>query len=563
MIMVAHSYGCQARWITETDGVLSGLTASRTWGSQRHQRCVVWKATEALTYYSNPAILYVADRQSNDPAIPRRPRQKMETLQQSKCTRRDFLTSLGAVGASLALAPYVFGKESQMTRTNVLLITVDDMDHYSLGATGCKIPGITPNIDALAAQGMLFEHAHITSAICQPCRSVLMTGRYPHRNGALGFQPINPDVPTLTESLRTAGYFNGIMGKVGHLAPRSKFCWDFVADKDEIGPGRDPGLYYKHSRAFLGQVRSADKPFFLMANSHDPHRPFPGSAQEAERMKRGNMKFPKASRYYKAEEVEVPGFLPDGIPDIRQEIAQYYSGVHRCDEIVGDVLRALKETGFEEDTLVILLSDNGMAFPYAKTNCYQRSTQTPFIARWPGRVKPNSVNRDDLVSGIDIMPTVLEAAGVELVRGMDGRSFLSLARGEKQEERDRVFTFITRTAGRNDYPMRCVRTKEFSYIFNAWSDGQTVFKNESQSGLTFKAMQAAAEHDEKVAARVKFFQYRVPEEFYDLQADSYELNNLIDAPEHKSTIDRMRAELLQMMMSTKDPMLEEFKKKIG
>ena len=450
-----------------------------------------------------------------------------------------------------------------MPRTNVLLITVDDMDYASLGVTGCKIPGITPNIDALASQGMLFEQGHVTSAICQPCRSVLMTGRYPHRNGALGFEPINPDTPTVTESLRAAGYINGIMAKVGHLDPQPKFCWDTVVEAKLLGQGRDPALFYKHAKEFFQQAKAAGKPFFLMANSQDPHRPFPGSAQKAATAKRTKWKPGKPSRYYKADEVEVPGFLPDGIADIKEEIAQYYSGVHRCDEIVGQVLRALKESGFEDDTLVIFLSDNGMAFPYAKTNCYQRSTQTPFIVRWPGSVKPDSVNHDDLVSGVDIMPTVLEAAGVELVRGMDGRSFLSLARGEEQGDRDKVFTFITRTAGRNDYPMRCVRTKKFSYIFNAWSDEKTVFKNESQSGLTFKAMQAAAEHDPKIAERVKFFLYRVREEFYDLEADPYELKNLINEPEHKSTIETMRGELLQMMISTNDPVLEEFKKQIA
>ena len=450
-----------------------------------------------------------------------------------------------------------------MSRTNVILITVDDMDYASLGVTGCKIPGITPNIDALAAEGIVFHQAHITTAICQPCRSVLMTGRYPHRNGAMGFQAINPDVPTLTESLRKAGYFNGIMAKVGHLAPESKFCWDAVVEAKSLGQGRDPALFYRHSKSFFEQARAADKPFFLMANSQDPHRPFPGSAQEAANAKRAKWNPGKPSRYYKPDEVEVPGFLPHGIADIKQEIAEYYSGVHRCDEIVGQVLRALKETGFEDDTLVILLSDNGMAFPYAKTNCYQRSTQTPFIVRWPGSIKPDSANHDDLVSGIDIMPTILEAAGAELVRGMDGRSFLSLATGEKQENRDKVFTFITRTAGRNDYPMRCIRTKKFSYIFNAWSDGETIFKNESQSGLTFKAMQAAAANDPKIAQRVKFFQYRVPEEFYDLEADPYEMDNRIADPEAKDEIEGLRAELLQMMVSTDDPVLKEFKKQIG
>jgi len=113
-------------------------------------------------------------------------------------------------------------------RVNVLLITADDMNYDSPGVTGCKVPDVTPNIDRLASEGMRFEHAHINIAVCQPARSVLMTGRYPHRNGAKGFEPIRSDVPTLQESLRAAGYLNGIMAKVGHLAPIEKFCWDTV-----------------------------------------------------------------------------------------------------------------------------------------------------------------------------------------------------------------------------------------------------------------------------------------------------------------------------------------------
>ena len=481
----------------------------------------------------------------------------MEVQATVKCSRREFLVGLGASATVAALAPSVLANQSAAPPTNVLLITVDDMSFDSLGVTGCKIPGISPNVDALAAQGIRFEHSHITSSICQPCRSVLMTGRYPHRSGALGFEPINVDVPTLGESMRAAGYHNGILAKQNHIQPTSKFCWDVIVGGSQLGSGRDPKLFYKHAKSFFGQAKSADKPFFMMANSQDPHRPFPDVARE-----QAKPEFPKASRHYKPDEVEVPGFLPRGIADIQREVAQYFSAVHRCDETVGELLRALKESGLEDSTLVMFLSDNGMAFPYAKTNCYFASTATPLIIRWPGKIKPGVVNRDDLVSGVDIMPTVLDAAGIEQIEGMDGRSLVPLLRGKKQDGRDKVFTFITKTAARRHFPMRCVRTKRYSYIYNAWSDGETVFLNESQGGLTFKAMKAAAEHDEKVAERVKFFQYRVLEELYDMDVDPNELNNLIDSPEHKTRVEKMRADVLEMMVSTNDPLLETFKKQV-
>ena len=124
-----------------------------------------------------------------------------------------------------------------------------------------------------------------------------------------------------------------------------------------------------------------------------------------------------------------------------------------------------------------------------------------------------------------------------------------------------VFTQFHQTAGRKRFPMRTVQDKRFGYIFNPWSDGKAVFKNESQSGRSFKAMKAAAGGDPKIAARVKLFQYRVVEEFYDFEKDPDALNNLIDNAEYKSQIDKMRAELLKWMIATGDPAKEAFEKR--
>lgn len=448
-------------------------------------------------------------------------------------------------------------------RLNVLLITVDDMNHDSSGVTGCKVPNITPNIDRLAAEGMRFEHAHMTIAVCQPARSVLMTGRYPHRNGARGFEPIRRDVPTLQESLRAAGYLNGIMAKVGHLAPIEKFCWDTVVPPEELGNGRDPELYYKHAKSFFEKAHNEKRPFFLMANSQDPHRPFAGSEQEASRANRRRAAGEAAavSRTYKPEEVIVPGFLPD-LPDIRTELAQYFTSVHRCDEAVGRILRALKESGQEDNTLVMFVSDNGMSFPYSKTNCYPASTRTPWIVRWPGKIKPGTVDKDHFISGIDFTPTILEAAGLKQIDGVDGRSFAGLLRGEKEDYRGGVFTLFFQTSGKNDYPMRAFQTSKYIYIWNPWSDGKTVFKNEPQAGLTFKAMQEAAKTDPAVAARVKLFLYRVPEEFYDVESDPCALKNLIDDPSVKDQVARFRNELSRKMTATGDPLAERFRKDV-
>jgi len=437
---------------------------------------------------------------------------------------------------------------------NVLLITADDMNYNSPGVYGCKLGDITPNIDRLAGQGLRFTRAHVTVAVCQPSRSVLMTGRYPHRNGAEGFQPIRDDVPTLQERLRQAGYLNGILAKNAHLAPRAKFCWDFYITPEQLGQGRSPALYYQYSKEFFENAKAAHKPFFLMANSQDPHRPFAGSQQE---LKNFGKHLPYSRQIEPAQAI-IPGFLPD-LPDVRKEVAEYFTSVYRCDQTVGEVLRALKETGFEDNTLVMFLSDNGMAFPFSKTNCYLTSTKTPWIARWPGQTKPGGVS-EQFISGIDYTPTILEAAGLPQIEGVDGRSFLPLLGGATQPGRDHVFTVFHETSARVRFEMRAVQELRYGYIFNAWSDGQTVFRNESQSGLTFRAMQQAARSDPNVAARVKLFLYRLPEEFYDFEADPDALCNLIGDPKYKPEIDRLRRLLAGHLARTADPLLAVFRK---
>src|SRR5574340_563015 len=453
--------------------------------------------------------------------------------------RRAFLQQVMAASACAAMPP---GRP-----LNFLLITADDMNWSTPGCFGGKVPNLTPNIDRLASQGLRFQRAHVTVAVCQPSRSVLMTGRYPYRNGAEGFNAIREDVPTLQEQLHAAGYMNGIMAKNGHLAPRAKFCWDFYITPDQLGQGRSPKDYYRYTKEFLEKAKVARQPFFLMANSQDPHRPFAGSDQE---MKNFGEHLPY-SRKIEPREAIVPGFLPD-IPKVRQEVSEYMTSAHRCDETVGQVLRALSESGMENDTLVMFLSDNGMSFPFSKTNCYLNSTRTPWIVRWPGKTKAGALNRQEFISGIDFTPTILQAAGLKQIDGVDGRSFLPLLTGARQQGRDRVFTVFHETCGKQRVEMRCVQDARFGYIYNAWSDGKRIFRNESQNGLTFNAMKEAAATDPRIAERVKLFLYRVPEELYDFQADPDGLRNLAGDPKYKPELERLRRMLRENMVRTGD-----------
>ena len=476
---------------------------------------------------------------------------------------RLFVISLLAFGflLSVGVAQDRSGRDAETAKRpqpNILLITADDLNYDSVGVYGCEVEGITPHIDKLASEGILFERAHVTIAVCQPCRSVLMTGRYPHHNGARGFQPIKKGVPTVTGVVREAGYFNGILGKTRHLAPAAQFAWDVKVEKTRLGTGRAPKRYYEEVVRFLKVAKERKQPFFLMANSHDPHRPFAGSQQEKNKAKRGKEEFPPASRYYKPKEVTVPGFLPD-LPQVRKELAQYFTSVHRCDETVGEILRALKESGMEDNTVVVFISDHGMAFPFAKTNVYFSSTKVPWIVRWPKKIEAGAIDETHFVSGIDFMPTVLDIAGVAGPKSMDGRTFLPLLRGKKQKGRVQVLTVFHRTAGRNNYPMRCLQNGRFGYIRNAWSDGKKVFRNESMAGLTFRAMKRAGANDPEIAARVKLFQLRVKEEFYDFEKDPNALNNLAADPRFTEVVAKMRAEMWAILERTGDPELPLFR----
>lgn len=465
-------------------------------------------------------------------------------------TRRLVLFTLAIAAISLIAAPL-----SAADRPNILLFTADDLNCDSVGVFGCKVKGTTPHIDKLASQGMRFERAHVNIAVCQPVRNVINTGRYSHRNGGEGFFNLRKKgLPVLPGVLREGGYAVGILSKVPHSTPYGDFAWDFSHSRNDTK--RNPHAYARFARQFFDKAKADGKPFYLMANSNDPHRPFNPAARRAQNRPKHEQNVP-ASRLFKPGEITVPGFLPD-LPDIRTEIADYYGCVRRCDDIVGAVLKELDDAGLADNTIVIFLSDHGIAVPFAKTNCWYHSTRTPLIVRWPGRVKPGAVDREHMVSTIDLMPTLLDVAGLKHPTGMDGRSITPLLEGKSQDGRDRVFTQFFMTSGRREYPMRAVNDKRFNYIFNAWGDGKTAFRNESQAGLTFKAMQAAGKDDPAIAARVELFVHRVPEELYDYENDPDALNNLLDTPHFRETRDRLRKELLAWMKETKDPLAEAF-----
>src|SRR5207245_7003655 len=165
---------------------------------------------------------------------------------------------------------------------------------------------------------------------------------------------------------------------------------------------------------------------FLNANITDPHRPFPGAAV-GEKAKAKAKAAAKAgappTKVYKPADVVVPSFLED-IPDVRKEVAQYFTGVARFDQSFGGLMEALATAGHADDTLVVFLSDHGMSFPFSKASVYRNGTWSPVLLRGPG-LKP-LVDRTHFVSSVDILPTVLELLGLPPLAGIDGRSGVPL-----------------------------------------------------------------------------------------------------------------------------------------
>ena len=177
-------------------------------------------------------------------------------------------------------------------------------------------------------------------------------------------------------------------------------------------------------------------------------------------------------------------------------------------------------------------------------------------------MKPGRYDKKHFISGIDYTPTVLDVLGLLPLEGMDGRSFLPILKGGSQEGRESVVTHINTIASKRSYAMRSVQTAKYGYIYNAWADGKTRFKNESQKGLTMNAMIAAAETDEALAARLKDFLYRTKEEFYDYENDPDALRNIIDDPTYADEIAQFRRLMLKDMKASNDNLIRQFQDEI-
>lgn len=457
-------------------------------------------------------------------------------------------------------------------RPNILLIVADDHGTDALGCYGNPVIR-TPHLDALAADGTRFTHAFCTSASCSPSRSVILTGQHNHRNGMYGLQhdmhhfQSFATVQSLPVRLAEAGYRTARIGKF-HVAPESVYAFQTVlsggAANDPASLGRSPVEMAEQTR---GVITARDpRPFFLYFAVDDPHRGnviLPNGRPSFETFPAPNPFGNRAAGYpgvtpvrYDPAKVIVPPFLPD-TPECRAELAEYYQAVSRLDQGVGRLVQLLREAGQYGRTLIVYLSDNGIAFPGAKTTLYDPGTRLPCLVRMPGRQRPGSV-QDAMVTWADLTPTLLEVAGAPAPAGdFDGRSFRAGLDGAPLRGWDEVYGSHSSHEITMYYPMRSVRTRRYKLIHNLASGLPFPFALDLIQSPTWVGVQrsGAAKYAHRPIAQ---FLRRPEFELYDLALDPHETVNLADQPEQQALKRELIEKLKDFQTATKDPWIHKW-----
>lgn len=445
-------------------------------------------------------------------------------------TRRSFLFS------SALLA--------QRRPMNVLFITADDLGLY-LGCYGEKRIA-TPNLDKFAADNVRFRTAYVAQASCSPSRSAMFTGLMPHFNGQYGLAnggfKLHEELrgATIPNLLKKSGYRTGIIGKL-HVEPDDSFLWDYRQKGNET---RRVRTVAPRAEAFMKQ----DSPFFLMVNYSDPHAFAKGEPRE----------------WYFPPEVEgVPekplapgaGTLFDwqrvDNPAQRERTANYLNAVARFDTGVGLLLAALDRTGKANETLVIIIGDHGAPFARGKTTVYESGLRVPFLVRWPGVSKPHV--SDKMVSTVDILPTILDAAGAAPPHKLHGVSLRGPVSDPGAKWREFLAAEFHFHGAKPFYPRRAIRDNRYKLIHNLLAG-----KAKPSTGIDGDTAFARSSADAPAEARQAFRTFSDPPEFelYDLETDPVEFHNLAGNPAHRAAEERLKKALLAWRKETADPALE-------
>lgn len=453
--------------------------------------------------------------------------------------------------AFLIGAAFVTSDASAAEKPNLLFLLSDDHSYPFVGCYGNDNVK-TPTLDRLAAEGMKFHRFFTAAPQCVPSRATLMTGRSPVAARMTRFSaPLPRDEITFPELLREkAGYFTGVCGRSYHLDGSAKQgpaiarvfqqrnLQTFAERVDYLRTGAD-GEVAGQVAEFLDQ-KPAEKPFFLWANFSDPHHVWNAPAE---------FRPDPAS-------LRLPAHWPD-LPGVREQLADYCAEVNRVDRTIAGVLDVLGKRSLLDNTLIVFAGDNGAALPHGKGSLYDPGSNVPLIVRWPGVVKAGGESRA-LLSGEDLGPTLLAAAGLEPHPRMSGVSFLALLQGEQHTPRKHIFIErgphgsapVSVNMSNSSYDLsRAVRSDRYKFIYNCtpWIPYSPV---DSAGGAAWAQIKAAAAEG-KLAPGVQATYFTTPRpvyELYDLDNDPSELNNLSGRPELAAVERELREALAEKMI---------------
>lgn len=411
---------------------------------------------------------------------------------------------------------------------NFLIFIADDHGEGDLSIYGHPVLE-TPNIDRIGREGMVFDRAFLTISSCSPSRSSILTGRYPHSTGAEDLHmPLPAKQTTFARALTAESYHNVAVGK-WHLGEAEKTHWAAIREC----AGAETAV------TAIEQLRQRpkDQPFFFWVASKDPHRPFDADA---------------IAQPHRPEDVAVPPYLPDH-PLIRKDLALYYDEVTRFDQHVGEVMAELETQGVLDETVIVYMSDNGMPFPRAKTTLYDSGIRTPLLIRYPELV-PQGKLQSGLFSVVDLIPTLLEIAGIESST-TQGASRLAMLRDSEAPGREAIYA----EANWHDFEQftRAVRTPRYLLIRNYYWEKPLWNSVDSVNSITWRGFLAALQAGNVTPAQRFLLQEPRPyEEFYDLQVDPVSLENVAGAQRYEAELNRHRILLDNWRIETVDTMPE-------
>jgi uncharacterized sulfatase len=435
----------------------------------------------------------------------------------------------GLRGASAAETPGV--------KPDILVIIADDLTHSEVGCYGGRNVK-TPNIDRLAGEGMRFTHAYAAMAMCTPSRTELYTGLYPVRSGAVwNHSATQPGTESICHFLGGLGYRVGLTGKK-HILPRKTFPFVNV-------PGFEPNCVALTADYNCDGIREfmsspPEQPFCLVVASTHSHMPW--STGNPERFDRAAIQLP-------------PNFADT--PEMRLDFSKYLAEIALFDQQVGDILKALEETGRADNTLVLLTTEQGAQFPFSKWTCWEQGLHTALIARWPGKVPPGT-ETDALVQYADVAPTLIEAAGGDaVIRNLDGISFLDVLRGRSDGHRTYVYGLHNNVPEGPAYPIRTIRSGEYRYILNLTPAAQYYEKHmefpEEETSWWASWKKAAVTGDAHALEMLNRYRSRPEEQLYKSDEDPYEMTDLARSPEYAAVKAELRAQLDLWMTRQSDP----------